>query len=89
MKSLIHQSKFKDITEACNTHLEKMTGCPIGLVSTRKGEFPEETSSKTCKWVMWSRYVQASGCSEGRGYKDLLVVASIEGEMHLSWMQIF
>jgi hypothetical protein len=67
IKSLIHQSKLKDITQACNTHLEKMEGHPIGLVSTRKGEFLEETSSKPCKWVMLSMDVQASGFSEGRG----------------------
>jgi hypothetical protein len=89
IKSLIHQSKLKDITQACNTHLEKMTGRPIGLVSTGKGKFSEETSSKPCKWVMWSRDVQARGCNEGRGCKALPVGAFVEGKLHLSWMQIF
>jgi hypothetical protein len=82
MKSLIHQSKLKDITQACNTHLEKMPGHPIGLVSTGKGEFPEETSSKPCKWVISSRDVQANGFNEGRGYKDLPMGAFVEGELH-------
>jgi hypothetical protein len=38
---------------------------------------------------MWSRDVQASGCNEGRGCKALPVGAFVEGELHLSWMQIF
>jgi hypothetical protein len=38
---------------------------------------------------MWSRDVQAGGCSEGRGCKALPVGAFVEGELHLSWMQIF
>jgi hypothetical protein len=66
-----------------------MTGHPIGLVSTGRGKFPEETSSEPCKWVMWARDVQASGCSESRGCKALPVGAFVEGELHLSWMQIF
>jgi hypothetical protein len=66
-----------------------MTGRPIGLVSTGRGKFPEETSSEPCKWVMWTRDVQASGCSESRGCKALPVGAFVEGELHLSWMQIF
>jgi hypothetical protein len=66
-----------------------MTGHPIGLVSTGRGKFSKETSSKPCKSVMWSRDVQAGGCSEGRGCKDLPVGAFVEGELYLSWMQIF
>jgi hypothetical protein len=66
-----------------------MKGHPIGLVSTGKGKFLEETSSKPCKWVMWVRDVQASGCSESRGCKALPVGAFVEGELNLSWMQIF
>jgi hypothetical protein len=42
-----------------------------------------------CKWVMCIRDVQASGCNESRGCKDLLVGAFVEGELHLSWMQFF
>jgi hypothetical protein len=38
---------------------------------------------------MWSRDVQAGGCSEGKGCKALPVGAFVEGELHLSWMQIF
>jgi hypothetical protein len=38
---------------------------------------------------MWIRDVQASGCSESRGCKALPVGAFVEGELHLSWMQIF
>jgi hypothetical protein len=66
-----------------------VTGCFIGLVFTGRGKFPEETSSEPCKWVMWIRDVQASGCSENRGCKALPVGAFVEGELHLSWMQFF
>jgi hypothetical protein len=66
-----------------------MTGRPIGLVSIGKGKFPEESSSEPCKWVRWSRDVLASGCSGSRGCKALPVGAFVEGELHLSWMQIF
>jgi hypothetical protein len=66
-----------------------VTGRPIGLVSTRRGKFPEETSSEPCKWVMWIRDVQASGCNESRGCKALSVGAFVEGELHLSCMQFF
>jgi hypothetical protein len=57
-----------------------MTGRPIGLVSTGKGKFPEESSSEPCKWVRWSRDVLASGCSGSRGCKVLPVGAFVEGE---------
>ena len=66
-----------------------MTGRPIGLVSTGRGKFPEETSSEPCKWVMWIRDVQASGCNESRGCKALTVGAFVKGEMYLSWVQFF
>jgi hypothetical protein len=49
-------------------------------VSTGRGKFPEETSSEPCKWVMWIRDVQASGCNERRGCKALPVGAFVEGE---------
>jgi hypothetical protein len=38
---------------------------------------------------MWSRDVQAGGCNEGRGCKNLPVGAFVEGELYLSWMQFF
>ena len=56
-----------------------MTGRPIGLVSTRRGNFMEEASTEPCKWVMWTRDVQASRCSEKRGCKDLPMGAFVEG----------
>jgi hypothetical protein len=70
---------LKDITQACNTSLEQMTGRPIGLVSTGKGKFLEEGSSERCKWVRWSRDVLASGCSGSRGCEALPVGAFVEG----------
>jgi hypothetical protein len=37
----------------------------------RKRKVLGKTSSKPCKWVMWSGDVQACGCSEGQGCKSV------------------
>jgi hypothetical protein len=66
-----------------------VTGRPIGLVSTRKGKFPEKTKSKPCKWVMWIRDVLTMGAVKAGECKALPVGAFVEGELHLSWMQLF
>jgi hypothetical protein len=66
-----------------------VTGRPIGLVSTRRGKFPEETSSEPCKWVMWIRDVLTIGAVRARECKVLPVGAFVEGELHMSWMQFF
>jgi hypothetical protein len=58
-------------------------------VSTEEGKFLEETSSKPCKWVMWSGDVQTCGCSVGKDAKMLPVGAFVEGELYLSWMHFF
>jgi hypothetical protein len=89
IKSLIHQSKSQRHYTSLQYKFGEKTRHPIGLVSTGKGKFLEETSSKPCKWVMWSRDVQAGGCNEGRGCKALPVGAFVEGELYLSWMQFF
>jgi hypothetical protein len=39
--------------------------------------------------MKWSRDVQAGGCNEGQGCKILLVGDFVEGELYLSWMQLF
>jgi hypothetical protein len=89
IKSLIHQLKYQRHYTSLQYKFGENDRCPIGLVSTGKGKFPEETSSKPCKWVMWVRDVQESGCNERRGCKALPMGAFVEGELHLSWMQIF
>jgi hypothetical protein len=66
-----------------------VTGRPIGLVSTGKGKFLEETSSEPCKWVMWIRDVLTMGAVRARECKVLPVGAFVEGKLHLSWMQFF
>jgi hypothetical protein len=58
-------------------------------VSIGRGKFLEETSSEPCKWVMWIRDDQESGCNESRECKALPVGAFVEGKLHLSWMQFF
>jgi hypothetical protein len=37
----------------------------------RKRKVPGKTSSKPCKWVMWSGDVQAYGCNEGQECKSV------------------
>jgi hypothetical protein len=58
-------------------------------VSTGKGKFPEKTSSKPCKWVMWSGDVQEGGVMKAKDAKMLPVGAFVEGELYLSWMHYF
>jgi hypothetical protein len=67
LKSLIPQLKSQRHYTSLQYKFGEMTGCPIGLVSIGRGKFPEKTSSDPCKWVMWARDVQESGCSERRG----------------------
>jgi hypothetical protein len=55
----------------------------------RKRKVPRETSSKPCKWMMWSGDVQACGCSKGQGCNVLPVGAFVEGKLSLSWMHFF
>jgi hypothetical protein len=51
--------------------------------------FPEEIKSKSCKWVRWVRDVLTRGAVKAGKCKALLVGAFVEGELHLSWMQLF
>jgi hypothetical protein len=80
---------LKDIIQVCNTSLEKVTRRPIGLVSTGKGKLLEKTKSKSCKWVMWIRDVLTMGAVKTGECRALPVDAFVEGELHLSWMQLF
>jgi hypothetical protein len=89
IKSLIHLSIAQRRYTSLLYKSGEKTKSPIGLVSIGKGEFPGETSSKPCEWVMWSGEVQACGCSEGQGCKVLPVGAFVEGELYLSWMHSF
>jgi hypothetical protein len=57
IKPLYPSQWLKDIIQVCNTSLGKVTGHPIGLVSTGKRKFPEDITSKSCKWVRWIRDV--------------------------------
>ena len=66
-----------------------MTGSPIGLVFTGKGNFPEKTSSKPCKRGDVDRGCPDNGVVRARECKVLPVGAFVEGELHLSWMQFF
>jgi hypothetical protein len=80
---------LKNIIQVCNTSLGKVTGRPIGLVSTGKGMFPEKTKYKSCKWVRWIRDVLTMDTVKVGECRALPVGDFVEGELHLSWMQLF
>jgi hypothetical protein len=61
IKPLLPSQMLKDIIQICKAYLEEVTGRPIGIVSTRKGMFPEEIKSKSCIWVRWIRDVLTRG----------------------------
>jgi hypothetical protein len=61
IKPLYLSVMLKEIIQVYNTSLGKVTECPIGLVSTGKGKFLENTKSKSCKWVRWIRDVLTRG----------------------------
>jgi hypothetical protein len=48
IKPLLPSKVLKYIIQICKTSLVEVTGRPIGLVSTGKGMFSEETKSKSC-----------------------------------------
>jgi hypothetical protein len=64
IKSLIHQS----ITQRCYTSVQYKSGekdkASYWASVHRKGQVPRKTSSKPCKWVVWSGDVQACGCKD-------------------------
>jgi hypothetical protein len=69
IKSLIHQLTAQRHYTSLQYKSGEKDKASYWLVSTGKGNFIEETSSKTCKWVMWSGDFQASRCNEGQGCK--------------------
>ena len=66
-----------------------MIGRPIGLVSIGCGMFLEEIKSKSCLMDEVDRGCPDKGCSDSREMQGLPVGAFVEGELHLSWMQMF
>jgi hypothetical protein len=77
---------LKDIIQVCNASLKEVIGRPIRLVSTRRVKFLERIKSKSCKWVRWMG-MPGQRVSDSRDGSP--VGASVEGELHLSWMQMF
>ena len=80
---------LKDIIQICKESLEEVTGCPIGLVSTGNGMFPEEIKSKSCSMDEVDKGCSDKGYSDRREMHGLPVGVFVEGELHLSWMQMF
>ena len=80
---------LKDIILIYKASLEEALGCPIGLMLTGCGMFSGEIKSKPCEWMRWIRDVWARGAVTTGECNGLPVGASVEGELHLSWMQMF
>jgi hypothetical protein len=89
IKPLLPNQVLKDIIQICKASLEEVTGRPIGLVSTGNGMFPEEIKSKSCLMDEVNKGCPDKGCSDSRETQGLHVGAFVEGELHLSWIQMF
>jgi hypothetical protein len=63
--------------------LERVLGCPVGIILLRCGMFPGEDQSMSCKCMRWYGDVWENGCSDDREIYGLPVGASEEGELHL------
>jgi hypothetical protein len=89
IKSIIHHST----TQRRYTSMQYKSGekdkASYWASVHRKRKVPRETSSKPCKWMMWSGDVQSCGCIKGQGCNMLPVGAFVEGELSLSWMHFF
>ena len=89
IKPLLPNQVLKYIIQICKASLEEVTGHPIGLVSTGNGMFPEEIKSKSCQMDEVDKGCPDNGCNDSREMHGLPVGASVEGELGLSWMQMF
>jgi hypothetical protein len=69
IKSLIYQSKAQRYYTSLQYKFGEKDKTSYWASVHWKRKVSEETSSKPCKWVMWSGDVQASGCNEGQGCK--------------------
>jgi hypothetical protein len=89
IKRLLLSQILKDIIQICDASLEEVTGRPIGLVSTEKGMFPKEFKSKSCLMGEVDKGCPNKGCNDSREMNGLPVGSFVEGELHLSYMQMF
>jgi hypothetical protein len=71
IKSLIHQSTAQRHYTSLQYKSGEKDKASYWASVHRKRKVPRKTSSKPCKWVMWSGDVQACGCSEGQGCKNV------------------
>jgi hypothetical protein len=49
-----------------NLGLDRVSGCPIGLILLRCGVFLVEYQSRSCKCMRWRRGCLGKGCSDNR-----------------------
>jgi hypothetical protein len=71
IKSLIHQLTAQRRYTSLQYKFGENIKASYWASIHRKRKVLEKTSSKPCKWVMWSRDVQACGCSEDQGCKSV------------------
>jgi hypothetical protein len=57
---------LKDVMLFNKPGLERVSGCPIGLILLRCGVFPGEDQSRSCKCMRWCRGCLGKGCSDNR-----------------------
>jgi hypothetical protein len=88
IKPLLPGQVLKDIILIYKPSLEETLGRPIGLMLIGCGMFPGEVNlGHVSGWG--GKGCLGKGCSESREMYVLLVGASEEGELNLSWMQMF
>jgi hypothetical protein len=61
--------------------LERLTGCPIGIILLMWEVFSGEDQSSSCKFMRWCRGCLGKGCSDDREMWVLPVGDYVEGEL--------
>jgi hypothetical protein len=89
IKPLLPSQVLKDIIQICKPSLLEVTERPIGQMLTGCGMFPGEIKSKSCLVGEVVKGCLDKGCNDSREMHGLPVGVSVEGELHLSLVQMF
>jgi hypothetical protein len=89
IKPFLPSQVLKDIIQIFKASLEEVTGRPIGQVSTGMGCFRKRSNPSHVLMDEVDKGCSDKGCSDSRERQGLLVGVFVEGELHLSWMQMF
>jgi hypothetical protein len=57
---------LKDVMLYNKPGLERVSGCPIGIILLRRGVFPGEDQSRPCKCMILCRGCLGKGCSDNK-----------------------